>query len=373
MHPLLDGTRVVEFSQLIAAPFCGLTLADLGAEVIKVESPAGDPSRGFPPYVEGDGALFHALNRGKRGVTLDFSDPADRPSAADLIANADVVVENLGPAASALGTSYAEVSRHNPGLIWCSISATGSGGTDRAVDGSVQAEWGVMGLTGEFGGPPVRAGVSLIDYMTGMYAVQRVLTALWERERGAGGAFIDCAMIDASATLTAMQSLLAHAGTLSPRRVGSESHLRVPTGAFPCADGGFVQVTCVSERHWQALCRALEHPEWIEDPRYETLTERMSRRDEMRNAVAAGLGTSPAAHWVARIRAEGGLCEPIRDIADVWADPRMRERGLVGRLAADDRIPFPLVTFAGTAPLDGLPLGPSLGDREPQPEASAGG
>ena len=361
MEALLAGLRVVEFSQLIAAPFCGLTLLDLGADVVKVESPTGDPSREFPPYVEGDGALFHALNRGKRGVTIDFADPDGRARAAELIADADIVVENLGPAATALGTSYEQAVRDNPRLIWCSISATGHGGCDRAVDGSVQAEWGLMGLTGEFGGPPVRAGVSLIDYMTGMYAVQRVLTALWTLSRGGRGGFIDCAMIDASATLTAMQALLAHAGVLSPRRVGSESHLRVPTGAFACADGAFVQVTCVTERHWHALCRALDRTDWIDDPRYATLEVRMARREEMRTAVAEVLAACPASHWVTCIRGEGGLCEPIRDIAQVWADPRMRARRLVGHLAADADLPLPIVSLAGTATLDELPLGPRLG------------
>ena len=354
---LLRGVHVVEFSQLIAAPFCGLTLQDLGAEVVKVEGPLGDPSRGFPPMIEGDGAFFHALNRGKTGITLDLSSSAGRRQASQLVSTADVVLENLGPAFAALGIDYVTAAAEHPKLIWCSISATGYGKPDRAVDGSVQAEWGLMGLTGAFDGAPVRAGVSLIDYMTGMYALHRVLAALWSVERGEPGCFLDCAMIDASATLTGMQFLLAEAGVLEPRRVGSESHLRVPTGAFATADGRFVQITCVTERHWHALCHALERERWTEDPRFATLEARMARRDEMRTAVAEIVATGSAATWVATIRAAGGLCEPIRDIAEVWADARMRERGLIGTLAGLD---VPLISLAGTAPADGLPTGPAL-------------
>jgi crotonobetainyl-CoA:carnitine CoA-transferase CaiB-like acyl-CoA transferase len=218
-----------------------------------------------------------------------------------------------------------------------------------------------MALTGEFGGPPVRAGVSLIDYMTGMYAVHQVLAALWRVERGEPGQFIDCAMMDASATLTAMQGLLAHAGVLEPRRVGSESHLRVPTGAFATAGGAYVQVTCVTERHWQALCRALAREAWLSDPRFATLRDRIARRDTLRSLVAEAIAADTADHWTGVIRAAGGLCEPVRDVTEVWADPRMDERGLVGRLAGDDSgVPLPVVSLVGGAPVGALPRGPRL-------------
>jgi crotonobetainyl-CoA:carnitine CoA-transferase CaiB-like acyl-CoA transferase len=327
----LEGVRVVEFSQLIAAPFCGLTLLDLGAEVIKVEPRGGDPLRDFPPLLDdGQSAQFHALNRGKRSVVADLATDDGRAFAARLIASADVVVENLGDARTLLGVSYEDLARRRPELVWCSITGWGASAPGRSIDPSLQAAMGLISITGEAGGGPVRVPVPLVDFMTGMYAVQSVLVALWRVRNGGPGAFLDCAMVDAASTLTSTSALLAAGGHLSPRRLGSESPLVVPSGVFAASDGREVQVVCVTERHWRGLCEALGRPEWVEDPQSSDNAARLANRGLIRARVEREIASDTAASWVERISSHGAICEHVRDIEEAWADERLRARGLVG-------------------------------------------
>ena len=358
MRPLLDGVRVVEFSQLIAAPFAGLTLLDLGAEVVKVEPPGGDPARGFPPPLEdGASAFFEVLNRGKRGVVADLRSSEGRASAAELIATADVVIESLGAAREALGVSYEQASADRRALVWCSISGWGRDRPDRAIDPSVQAAMGMISITGTADGPPVRIQFPLIDLMTGMYAVQQILAALWRAERDGAGALLDCAMADAAATLTSTSMLLATGGVLSPRRFGAESPLLVPGGVFATADGRQVQIICLTERHWRGLCDAVGHPEWLDDPACADNATRIAHRALVHSRLADVVAAGDAAGWVARISAAGAICEIVRDIEEAWADERLRTRGLVSESG------LPVVSLARTlAPGAPLPRAPRLGE-----------
>ncbi|MDQ3934220.1 MAG: CoA transferase [Actinomycetota bacterium] len=345
---LLEGLRVVELSRLIAAPFCGLTLADLGADVVKVEPPGGDDTRTFPPVGPGgESAYFRALNRGKRSVGLDLGDAADRETARRLVERADVVVENLGTAAAQLGFGYEEAAAANERLVWCSVTGLGAGRGGRALDPSLQASIGLMALTGEPGGPPLRVPVPVIDLMTGMYAAQSVLTALWRAERSGSGAFLDCALVDSAATLTSLTALMALSGSEPPRRLGSESHLVVPSAVFAASDGEHVQVVALNERHWEALCAALERPDWLADPRCAGNDARMANRALVNERIAQVVATRPAAEWVERIARAGGLCERVREIEEAWADPLLAERGLVVR--GPDGAELPLVTLVRTA------------------------
>jgi crotonobetainyl-CoA:carnitine CoA-transferase CaiB-like acyl-CoA transferase len=329
--PVLDGVRVVEFSQLIAAPFCGLTLLDLGADVIKVEPRRGDPLREFPPYLDdGESAQFRALNRGKRSVVADLATPGGRELAARLIAGADVVIENLGDSRALLGTSYDDAAARRPGLIWCAITGWGADSPGRAIDPSLQAAMGLISITGEEGGEPARIPVPLVDFMTGMYAVQSVLVALWRVRAGQPGAFLDCAMVDAASTLASTSSLLAAGGHLSPRRLGSESPLVVPSGVFAASDGREVQVVCVTERHWRGLCEALGRPEWVEDPLSSDNAARLANRGLIRARLEREIASDTAASWVERVSSHGAICEHVRDIEEAWADERLVARGLVG-------------------------------------------
>jgi crotonobetainyl-CoA:carnitine CoA-transferase CaiB-like acyl-CoA transferase len=327
--PILDGVRVVEFSQLIAAPFCGLTLLDLGADVIKVEAPSGDAMRQFPPRLDsGESALFRALNRGKRSVTTDLTSPAGRALAARLIATADVVVENLGEARGLLGLDFSQAAADRPGLIWCAITGWGAEAPGRSIDPSLQAAMGMISITGEATGGPARIPVPLVDFMTGMYSVQSILAALWQVRQGARGAFLDCAMADASATLISTSALLAAGGLFSPRRLGSGSPLVVPSGVFVASDGREVQIVCVTERHWRRLCQALERPEWTEDAACRNNEARLAHRDLVHSRLAEVIGSDTAEAWVQRISDHGALCEHVRDIAEAWADDRLAARGL---------------------------------------------
>jgi crotonobetainyl-CoA:carnitine CoA-transferase CaiB-like acyl-CoA transferase len=363
---LLDGVRVVEFSQLIAAPFCGLTLLDLGAEVIKVEPPAGDPMRGFPPYLEdGSSGLFAALNRGKRSVVVDLAQTDGRELASRLMDSADVVVENLGDAREQLGVSFQEASARRPGLVWCAITGWGQGVPGRSIDPSLQAAMGLVSITGEERGGPVRIPVPLVDFMTGMYAVQSVLLAVWRAKQDGVGAFLDCAMVDATATLASTSALLAAGGHFTPRRLGSESPLAVPSGVFTAQDGRQLQIICVTERHWRGLCTALDHLEWLEDRRCVDGAARIANRQLVRERITAVVASAPADEWVELISSHGAICEPVRDIEDAWTDERLVARGLVGTAPgnADWAARMPLVSLARTniEPPVELPGAPRLG------------
>jgi crotonobetainyl-CoA:carnitine CoA-transferase CaiB-like acyl-CoA transferase len=358
---ILSGVRVVEFSQLIAAPFCGLSLLDLGAEVIKVDAPTGDTMRQFPPHLgDGQSALFRALNRGKRSVVTDLTSPAGRALAAKLIGAADVVVENLGDARSLLGLDFSQATLGAPQLVWCAITGWGAEAPGRSIDPSLQAAMGMISITGEQEGGPARIPVPLVDFMTGMYAVQSVLTALWQVRLGGAGAFLDCAMVDSSATLVSTSALLAAGGLFQPRRLGSESPLVAPSGVFVAADGREVQIVCVTERHWRRLCAALGHPEWIDDSATQDNEARLANRDLVHSRIAQVIASDTAASWVRTISDHGALCEHVRDIEEAWADDSLVARGLAsaepeGGPGWSARIPTVSLARAETKPLASAP------------------
>ena len=342
---LLEGVRVVEFATLIAGPFCGLTLADMGADVVKVEPARGDEGRTFPPFApDGESAFFHALNRGKRGVVAE-GDEARR-----LAESADVVIENRP-----LGFAPADMPES---VVWCSVSGYGLAREGRAMDPSIQAAMGLMELTGEPGGPPLRVPVPLIDFMTGMYAAQSVLAALWRRERTGEGAHLDCALLDSAATFTSTVALFSLSGAFEPGRIGAESYLRVPSGVFAASDGAHVQVVALHERHWRGICAALGRDEWLTDPRLTGNDARLANRALVHRGIAEAIATAPADDWVERINAAGGMCERLRTVGEAWRDPLLRERGLLGEVDGFDH-PLPVVSLVRPARLE---RGPRLGE-----------
>ena len=361
--PLLDGVRVVEFSQLLAAPFCGMTLSDLGADVIKVEPRQGDEVRRFPPYFEGgESAWFHTVNRGKRGIALGLSDPRAKDIVGKLLEGADVVIDNLGESRSRLGIDPDEALRRHPRLVWCSITGLGENEGGRAIDPSLQAEMGMMATTGERDGPPARIQAPTIDLMTGMYAVQRILAALWQVERGGAGAFLDCAMLDAAATLTGPVALRALGG-LPSGRIGSESHVLVPSASFEGSDGVHVQVIALTEDHWRAICAALGHPDWADDPRCRDNEARLANRDLVNTLIRDVVATDTADHWVEAITMAGGLCVRVKDMEDAWSAPRLTRRGLLGTIGAAgfDSFAVPVMSLARSTDPRSLDPGPTLG------------
>jgi crotonobetainyl-CoA:carnitine CoA-transferase CaiB-like acyl-CoA transferase len=369
--PVLDGLKVVEFSQLIAAPYCGLTLADLGADVIKVEPRIGDYTRTLEPdLAPGRTGYFQMLNRGKRSVALDLRAQGARELTTALVDHVDVVIDGLGEAVNALGVDYADASVRNPKLIWCSISGFGSDRPARAIDPNIQALMGIMATTGEAGRPPARVQLALIDFMTAMYAAQSVLVKVMDVARGGAGAFLDCAMIDAAATLTSSLAVYALGGeTLG--RIGSESYWYVPAGNFEASDGEWVQLVAMSERHWRAVCVALGHEEWIEP--FGDNAARLEQRETVHGLVADAVAERPAEVCAAAITAAGGLCYRIREVKQAWEDPLLAERGLVGRVVDPElqAFPIPVASLAGRGRTE-LSRAPAVGEHSREVAAEVG-
>ena len=279
-----------------------------------------------------------------------------------LAATADVVIEN--------GRVPFGAGEMPESLVWCSVSGHGADRGGRAMDPSLQASMGLMELTGEPGGPPLRVPVPLIDFMTGIYAAQSVLAALWQRERSGRGAHLDCALIDSAATLTSTVALFSLGGEFEPGRIGAESYLRVPSGVFEASDGAHVQVVALHERHWEGICTALGRREWLDDPRCAGNDARLDNRDLVHERIAEAIATAPADDWVERINDAGGMCELLRTVGEAWRDPLLAERGLVGELE-DGAFghPLPVVSLARPARLI---RGPRLGEHTDEVLAALG-
>jgi crotonobetainyl-CoA:carnitine CoA-transferase CaiB-like acyl-CoA transferase len=274
-----------------------------------------------------------------------------------LVETAHVVIENAGEFEARLGFGPADMAER---LVWCSITGHGAARGGRALDPSLQASIGLMDLTGERDGPPLRIPVPLVDFATGLYAANSILAALWQAERTGRGARLDCALVDSAATLTSTVALFALSGALEPTRIGGESYLRVPSAVFEASDGRHVQVVALHERHWRALCAALDRPDWLDDPRCASNDARLANRDLVHGRLAEVIATAPAAEWVERINAAGGMCERLRTVAEAWRDPLLAERGLIGDLDGSPfDFPLPVVSLARPARL--VP-GPRLGE-----------
>ena len=364
MTGVLEGIRVVEFSHLIAAPLCGLTLEDMGAEVIKVEPPEGDYTRTLEPILApGVSGYFQMLNRGKRGVSVDLRDEDGRELARRLIDSADIVVESLGEGRTALGIDYEDASSRNEKLIWCSISGYGRGEPGRAIDPTLQASMGMMALTGEPDRPPMRLPVPLVDFMTGMYAISSVLAAMLRVRSGGRGAQLDCGMVDSASVLASSVGVHAVNGS-ALRRMGTQNPWYVPAANFEASDGEWVQVMAVTEHHWRALCEALGHPEWLEDRRFTGNGERVAHREAVHAALADVIKTDTATHWEKAVTVAGGFCQRIREIEEAWADPLLGERGLVTEIDGEElgSLTVPVASLADRGAHGARPRAPRLGE-----------
>jgi crotonobetainyl-CoA:carnitine CoA-transferase CaiB-like acyl-CoA transferase len=325
--------RVLDLTRVLAGPFATLLLADLGAEVWKVEHPdGGDETRQIPPAVGGESHYFASINRNKKSVAIDLKDPRGRALALDLAARADVVVENFRPGvAERLGLAYDQLSGSNPRLVYCSISAFGQTGpwADRtAFDVSVQALSGLMSLTGEPGGAPARAGLPMADLTAGLMAVVGILSALVERDRSGRGQVVDTSMLD---SMVGMLTYLAGRWFMTGEdvsRVGSGHPSAVPYGAYPTADGYIVLAT-LYESYWPVLCRAVGRADLAANPAFATNEQRLARRAEVDAELAAALRTRTTAAWEEAFRAVDLPAAPILTVGQVLTHPQVAARGLV--------------------------------------------
>jgi crotonobetainyl-CoA:carnitine CoA-transferase CaiB-like acyl-CoA transferase len=320
----LDGILVADFSRVLAGPLATMTLADLGADVVKVERPGtGDDTRSWgPPYVEEGATYYLGLNRGKRSVALDLADPADLALARELAARADVLVESFRPGTmSRLGLDLDELRREHPRLVTCTISAFGTGEAARALPGYdllLQAMGGIMSVTGDPDGLPTKTGTALVDMLCGLFAANGILAALRARDRDGAGQHVEVSLLDTSlAGLLNLASGYLNAGVV-PGRMGNDHPSIVPYGTYEAADGPFA-LAVGSDGLFARLCRELGRPDLAEDERFATNTARLQHRDELGEQLGAAFAAAGAAEWVARLRAAGVPAGPVNDVAQAFA------------------------------------------------------
>ena len=350
----LAGLKVVELARILAGPWTGQTLADLGAEVIKVEAPEGDDTRRWgPPFIEREGdrsaAYVHACNRGKKSVTADFRAPEGQVFVRDLVRDADILIENFKVGGLAkYGLDYASLREVNPRLIYCSITGFGQDGpyAHRAgYDYIIQGMSGLMSVTGEPGGQPQKVGVAVTDIFTGVYAATAILAAVHQRARTGEGQHIDMSLFDVATSIMANQAMNYLASGNPPMRMGNAHPNIVPYSVFDCADGWIIIATG-NDGQYRRFCGILGLPALAEAPEYLTNADRIANRATLTARITERTRTFSKADLLAACEAEGVPAGPINDMGEVFADPQIVARGM--RIAPDGvpgvRSPF---TFSG--------------------------
>ncbi len=374
-QPALKGLRVVELARILAGPWIGQTLADLGAEVIKVEAPEGDDTRRWgPPFIErprADGttervaAYFHAANRGKRSVTCDFNDPADLERLRALIDQADVVIENfkLGGLRK-FGLDYETLSARNPRLVYASITGFGQDGPRAAQPGYdflIQGMSGIMDLTGDPAGEPQKVGVAWIDIFTGLYGVIAVQAALAERARSGLGQHLDLSLLDCGVAVLANQATNYLLGGAVPHRLGNAHPNIVPYQLFPASDGHLI-VACGNDRQFAALCRVLDLPDLAVAPDYATNPARVANRAQLVPLLADATRRFTRSALIAALEGAGVPAGPVNDVAEALAEPQVQARDL--RIAPEGIAGLRSPLRFSRSPLVTERAAPALGDGE---------
>ncbi|MGW6793962.1 CaiB/BaiF CoA transferase family protein [Streptomyces chartreusis] len=313
----LSGLIVADFSRIVAGPYCTMLLGDLGAEVIKVESPAGDDTRSFlPPVRDGESTYYLAVNRNKRSIALDFADQDDLAVARSLAHRADVLVHNFKPGTTErYGLGYEQVTVANPGLVYCAISGFGTrgGATLPGYDFLIQAVSGMMAMTGETDGPPLRTGVSAIDVMTGLHAAVAVLAAIHHRDSTGHGQLVEIDLLSSALSSMVNQSSAYVAGGVVPLRMGNEHPSLFPYGPLPTADRELI-VVAGNDRQFAKLCDVLGRSDLASDPKFATVGLRNDHREELRPELEAVLSTRGADEWAELLTRAGLPCGPINDV-----------------------------------------------------------
>ncbi|MCG6893476.1 MAG: CoA transferase [Desulfobacteraceae bacterium] len=333
MKQSLENIRVLDFSRVLAGPVASMMLGDLGAEVVKVEPPQGDESRTWPPLLKrGESGYFAILNRNKRSLSVNLKDPKARDIVVRLATCADVVLENFTPGvADKLGIGYDLLKAANPGLVYCSISGFGQSGPYRdkkAYDPIIQGMTGLMSITGERGGPPVKIGIPITDLVAANQAVVAVLAALLHRERTGEGQYIDVALYDGMISLLTIMAMDYFATGKPPERWGLDHIHRVPARAFEAGDGRYVQVAATSDAMYAAFCRIIGAEDLIEDPRFCSNALRVQNREQIMPILEEKMREKTADQWLALFEAAGIPCGPVMDMAEVFADPNIAARNL---------------------------------------------
>ena len=330
----LQGMKVLDFTQMMAGPFCTMLLADMGAEVVKVEKPDGgdDIRRAGPPFIKGESAAFLGINRNKRSIVLDLKSEDGVAIARRMAERADILVQNMRPGAmERLGLGYDDLRELNPSLIYCSISGFGATGPDKdrpGFDLVAQGMSGLMSLTGFPGGPPMRNGVPITDLNAGIYAAYGVLSAYINRLKTGVGQHVDTSLLEAGIAYTIWESGIYFATGVPPGPVGSGHPLSAPYQAFATSDG-FVMVGAANQANWERLCRAIDRRDLLDDPRFATNPSRMENLRPLVSTLEEGFAQHTTDHWLEVLGEAGVPCGPINDLADVYADPQVQARDMV--------------------------------------------
>ncbi|MBI4337487.1 MAG: CoA transferase [Chloroflexi bacterium] len=347
----LDGVKVLDCTQQMAGPYCTLTLADLGADVVKVEKPqGGDDIRGAGPFIKGESAPFMTMNRNKRSAVLDLKHPQGQQAFLRLARSTDVLVENFRPGTMEdLGLDYETVRAIHPGIIYTSISGFGQTGPYRhrgGIDLVAQGMSGIMSLTGFPDMPPAKAGVPLTDIGAGALGAIGTLAAYIHRLRTGQGQHVDTSLLEAGIEFTFWETAILFASGRVPVPQGSAHRLSAPYQALKVQDG-YIVVGAHNQRNWERLCRVLERGDLFQDPRFGTRPERLAHRHELEAELEKTLAAQSAAHWLGLLEKAGVPCGPINDMAQTYADPQVLARGML------QQVEHPV---AGTVKQIGIPI-----------------
>ena len=333
MQHALNGIRVLDVTQVMAGPYCAMLLCDLGADVIKVEvPPGGDASRRMAGARGSDSPAFNAVNRGKRSIVVNMKTAAGREIVLRLADGADVLIENARPGVMARrGLGYDDLKAVNPALIYASISGygqTGPHGARGGFDLVAQGVSGIMSVTGEPGGAPVKAGIPLADLGAGLFAASGILAALHYRTRTGEGQHVDTSLVEAGVALSVWEATEYFSSGRAPQPMGSAHRMSAPYQAVACADG-YVTIGAANDRLFERLCRLLGHPEWTSDPDYADDTARVANRQALAELIEVVTRTRARAHWLALFEEHGVPCGPINTYAEVFQDEQISARDMV--------------------------------------------
>ena len=334
--PPLHGLRVIDLTRVLAGPYCAMLLGDMGAEVLKIEEPShGDDTRAWAPFQQGVSTFFLGMNRSKKSVALDLKTIDGAEALRELLHETDILIENFRPGSlKKLGLDYESIRTTYPQLVYCSITGYGQSGPKSALpgyDAVVQAESGLMHVTGARDGPPTRTGVAITDYLAGLYAMNGILLALRDRDETGLGQHVDIALLDAmTATLSLPANVLFATGEELGRE-GNDHHSLTPYETVAVVDG-LVMVAVGNQRLWHKFCSAIEQPQLDSDPRFVTNTDRMQHRVELKKLLASCLAGFTRNELIQRLHKHAVPCGQVRTLAEALADPQLIDRKMVVEL-----------------------------------------
>ena len=331
----LEGTRILDLTHVLAGPFAAMILADLGAEVIKVEQPEiGDRSRSSGPFIDGESSYFMSVNRGKLGFSVDLSKARGKDLFLQLVDNSDVVLENFAPGTMRrLGLDYPVLRDRNPSIIYAAISGFGQDGpysSKPALDVVVQGMGGILSVTGEPGGPPIRPGVSQGDITAGLFAVIGIQSALQERTKSGLGQMVDIGMLDCQVTIQENAFARYFATGEVPTPLGTRHPVTAPFQVFQTSDG-YITIALIEGRkeRWPLLCSAIDRVDLIDDPRFDTGWTRSQNHHELEPILSEALMKKTSQEWLEALEALGIACGPVNTIDKVAQDPQVNHRGMI--------------------------------------------